>query len=694
MHPEPGGCSLFPRRIAYILLAGLTAALLLYLVLLALWTRGLLESLLEGRSRDLATRVVLKSSVSDEQAQQFADRVRTQSPHLELTLIGRDEARTLLALQEPWMKNLPDVEIAELPAIVEIRHPDALTTSAALLNLHEWLRSQAETDFLVFNDYQYDRLYSFAAAARGYGSAIVFALSLACGVVYILFNLAAGALKGVHRIATGLVLALGVSVLACVTAFLLLIATQMFVAREFGASDPSRTETVLLAMGAAFVLILLLELRSARTPRIRVRRRAGTALLSITLGASAIALVFAAAAKPTAKPNFYSEKTTASTLRATPATRNAAAIATRKPTQTRATPTPKAPSKATPPTTLVATRALKTTPDLPLHADPYRLAAFLEQRVNLTAFLPSAAEQKQFRSAALRQKYESLLGALQRVEQVTERHEKNVRSAGRAVYLLHLANEVPAYLGANPSLPHLIAVRATLEQDARARSEVLETYTRTRDALNAAAEELAAVESSADMIGQPWWSVTRTLPEFASDATKRLLDSVSLTATEAETLDASHHYGRVLSIRQALAEFAPEPPADVPLSEIAASDPGGRSRTPSAPRLEPPRPVPGMYVIARAGQAVLAPAAGRVVFAGPTRAGNVVMIEHEGMLTSVVADLENLRVTPNDRVSHGAKLGEASSSGSIYYELRQGSKAVAPGALLGDTPVSVSLGLK
>lgn len=691
MHSEPGGCALVPRRIAYLALSAVTAALLLYIVLLAVWTRGLLEHLLDGRSRDLPTRVILKSSVSDEQARELADRIRTASPSLDIAVIGRSEARALLSLQEPWMKSLPDVEVAELPPLLEIRHPDAITSPGALLNMQEMLRAAPETDFIMFNDYMFDRLHTFAVAARGYGSTIVFGIAAACCALYIVFNLAAGGIKGVHRIGTGIVLALAISLLACGAAYLLLLATGHFAAREFGAAAPSRLGAILLAMAVAAVLIFLLELRRARTPRIRVRRRVGSMWVGTAIPACLVAIVLAAAVKPSPKPNFYSEKQTS----ASPPESKSPQASPPKPS---GTPGIKS-ARSTPRSGRGNVKARAPEPEPPgregpLPADPYGLAAIVNQRVDLVRFIPAPEEQKRFREAALQRKCDALSRGLDQVEQIVKRRENNMRAAARAVFLLRLANQAPAYLGSDPSLSHLLALRATLEQDARNRDDTLRDFSHARDALNAAAEELAEPQNSISLAITPPATFSHQMSELAELATDELLRSVALTPSEIEAIDACHRWRRHSSLRDHLASLAPEPPAAVPMDELIASDLGGSRRNPAPPKLEPPGAGPGEYIHARTGMSVLAPAAGRVVFAGPSRAGNVVMIAHDGKLTSVITDLNDLTVSPNQRVEKGEKLGEISSSSMIYYELRRDKTGVPPKNLLGDADLAHSLGLK
>ena len=88
-----------------------------------------------------------------------------------------------------------------------------------------------------------------------------------------------------------------------------------------------------------------------------------------------------------------------------------------------------------------------------------------------------------------------------------------------------------------------------------------------------------------------------------------------------------------------------------------------------------------------AGEAkIAAPAAGKVVYAGPFRDyGNVVIIDHKGGWTTLVSGLGMLSVKLNDRVGQGALIGAAQPGDDrrVTVELRRKGRAVDPVALTG-----------
>ena len=83
---------------------------------------------------------------------------------------------------------------------------------------------------------------------------------------------------------------------------------------------------------------------------------------------------------------------------------------------------------------------------------------------------------------------------------------------------------------------------------------------------------------------------------------------------------------------------------------------------------------------------VVAPAAGRVVFAGPYRGyGAIVIVEHPGGLTSLLTGLAHSEVLVGQEVIAGSPLGRAAEGDSIVtLELRRNGRPVDPRTLLGE----------
>ncbi len=100
----------------------------------------------------------------------------------------------------------------------------------------------------------------------------------------------------------------------------------------------------------------------------------------------------------------------------------------------------------------------------------------------------------------------------------------------------------------------------------------------------------------------------------------------------------------------------------------------------------PNGPSRGLSIRTRADAAVTAPAAGRVVFAGPFRAyGQMLIISHGEGYHSLIAGLTRLDAKNQQLVQAGEPLGVMGPDGdgtTLYYELRKGGDAINPAGWL------------
>jgi len=88
----------------------------------------------------------------------------------------------------------------------------------------------------------------------------------------------------------------------------------------------------------------------------------------------------------------------------------------------------------------------------------------------------------------------------------------------------------------------------------------------------------------------------------------------------------------------------------------------------------------GLTLAPAAGAQVVAPARGRVAFAGPYRGfGRIVIIEHEGGWTSLVTGLARIDVAVGDAVIGGSPMGVAGGrEAPVTFELRRDGEPVNP----------------
>lgn len=94
----------------------------------------------------------------------------------------------------------------------------------------------------------------------------------------------------------------------------------------------------------------------------------------------------------------------------------------------------------------------------------------------------------------------------------------------------------------------------------------------------------------------------------------------------------------------------------------------------------------GLTIEPAGGAVVVAPAAGKIVFARPFRDyGTVVIIDHGGAWTSLVAQLADTTVAPGDQVQQGSPIGHARSGDRprVTVELRRRDRPVDMTRLIG-----------
>lgn len=249
-----------------------------------------------------------------------------------------------------------------------------------------------------------------------------------------------------------------------------------------------------------------------------------------------------------------------------------------------------------------------------------------------------------------------------------------------------LASAVPQIRARTAALRSEIERGRALEaQAARALDQLRDGESVLRDRR----AELAALESR-----------QRLASRDARGAAQREADRALALAEEARDLDGLvGKLGEVAALRAELAGL-PGPvlrPAD--LAAALPSEPAAPSPTASAPaRRDFQLPVQGRTLVgfgarrdsglastgltlapARDAQ-VVAPARGRVAFAGPYRGfGRIVIIEHDGGWTSLVTGLAAADVAVGDSVIGGSPIGRAAGGPeTLTFELRRDGKPVNP----------------
>jgi len=201
-------------------------------------------------------------------------------------------------------------------------------------------------------------------------------------------------------------------------------------------------------------------------------------------------------------------------------------------------------------------------------------------------------------------------------------------------------------------------------------------------------EELAAIETR-----------QRLASREASGTAGREAERALALAEEARDLDALvDELDRAGELRTRLAGLSgpllrPARPenarlaADVPAPEVSATAPPAPYFLPVTGRTvtgfgasQGSSASTGLTLAPRAGAQIVAPAAGRVAFAGPYRGyGRIVIIEHANGWTSLITGLGRTDVTVGETLVAGAPLGiAAQTSPQVTLELRSGGEPVNP----------------
>ncbi|MCX7719532.1 MAG: hypothetical protein N2111_14175 [Candidatus Sumerlaeaceae bacterium] len=251
---------------------GVLAGLFMACVFVALSISSTVQSALQDRAFDAPATIVLRESVTESDAQALANRLRTQTPGLRADVIGQVAARALLGLQEPWMQRLPDLELAPLPILIEVRHPRLLEKGFDVPAFLRELESLPETDFVAFNTTGLDRFVEFADAARAYGRGLARGLAALGTLGALLLTLFLCRRRRYPSIPAAIVSA---GILSAITVATGCIATSVIL-RQVSTSPPDLHSGDLLTAVAALTLsmsvFVLTELLRVRRKR-RVPRR-------------------------------------------------------------------------------------------------------------------------------------------------------------------------------------------------------------------------------------------------------------------------------------------------------------------------------------------------------------------------------------------------------------------------------------
>ena len=254
-----------------------------------------------------------------------------------------------------------------------------------------------------------------------------------------------------------------------------------------------------------------------------------------------------------------------------------------------------------------------------------------------------------------------------------------------------MASAVPEIEARTEGLRGRIARARQLQDEAQQAARVLRAE---EDSLAMRREELAMVETRQRL-------AARKAGGSASREAERALALAEDTRDFEALVD---ELDRAAQLRERLAGLSgprlrPERPGEARLVDTATPEPVANAPAAPAPYMLPVSgrtvtgfgaPIAaglsqGLTLAPRASAQVVAPAAGRVAFAGPYRGyGQIVIIEHSGGWTSLVTGLARSDVAVGEELIGGAPIGVAGPARpTVSLELRRDGEPVNPLAYIG-----------
>jgi septal ring factor EnvC (AmiA/AmiB activator) len=316
------------------------------------------------------------------------------------------------------------------------------------------------------------------------------------------------------------------------------------------------------------------------------------------------------------------------------------------------------------------------------------------------------AEQARARSAALAARIEAaeaeITASETRVRLVEQlRREQRARLAAQQAPLIRLtaalqtmARRPPALALIQPgSVDEVVHVRALLAStlpEIRARTEGLRAEVARGNALRRQAEiALAALQASqADLRSRRialarfearQRAASQGLMESALNESDRAL-AFGERARELDALQGTRAFQEALRARLASLPAPAPRPVNPPANDhrpVYTLPVRGRLVTGAGELSDAGVHARGLTFEAPADAPVIAPAAGRIVYARPFRAwGQVLIVDHGGGWTTTITNLRTLAVREGDRVGRGDALGRT-AGGRVSVELRRNGTPMA-----------------
>lgn len=153
-----------PPRFTGFAAALLAQAACIFAAFVVLWLGQASRHVSTDGARALVIRAVLRADADNVTAEKVAQRIRQQTPDIDVEVITETMGRSLMALQEPWIAEMPDFEVTPLPVLLEFHHPALLTNPASVSEFVSQLEKEPEVEFVAYNETAHNRLVKLANA--------------------------------------------------------------------------------------------------------------------------------------------------------------------------------------------------------------------------------------------------------------------------------------------------------------------------------------------------------------------------------------------------------------------------------------------------------------------------------------------------------------------------------------------------
>lgn len=254
-------------------------------------------------------------------------------------------------------------------------------------------------------------------------------------------------------------------------------------------------------------------------------------------------------------------------------------------------------------------------------------------------------------------------------------------------------------------LPLIMARTKGLRAEIAKSADLKRSAVLANTALAQTRDGLAAQQQTLTMLEQRQRIASRSLHQSASIETERALAMGEQAHDISDLLD---QIDDASALRDKLIDLPgpmprPAAPGQTALPEQASAPPAPATSGPPPYRLPVVGDVVtgfgelstsgvrarGLTITTAPGATVVAPAAGRVAFAGPFRSyGKIIILDHGGGWTTLITNLAQLSVQVGDTVRQGDPIGRIGESGSgssarVTIELRRRDRPVDIAALIG-----------